>query len=870
MSKNADGIKNNSVSYLSEGNRALREKKYDKAIALYKKAVTKSPSLKEMIIFNLTHALKNKKIDFDLFDQKKTEDKTYNYEGRLESFKNFTLRGWAVEKENPKKILKLEVRVDGILFCMVNAEKPRNDLKRLNKSSGKGGYEVCLPSCLFTKDKQVLEVLYPDGTVLGSIEAEGEQSSTKEDMNFFPFPDSISIIVPIFNALEDVCVCIDRIIKYTDKSVEVILIDDASTDPRVYEYLCKANLPKNFRIYQNKVNLGFTKTVNKGIEIAQENDVVLLNSDARVTPRWLDGFKRALSTDIKIATVTAMSDRAGAFSAPNIGNENQLPDNVSEENYSIAFRRRGKGFYPTVPTGNGFCMFIRRACINEIGNLDEEAFPRGYGEENDFCMRARSKGWRNVIDDRTYVFHDRSKSFGTEKNLLITQGRSIIDSRYPDYKKAIEVYSNSPLINMARYQARKALEDCKAGILPRGLFVISTLTGGTPQTNKDLMLALSGRVECWLLHCDSKVLSLYMIGEAGIQILIRKHILTELVDPLTHKSAEYDRVVNNWLRIYDFEFVHIRHLSWHSLTLPKIAKENGCRTLLSFHDYYVLCPTVKLIDGNNFYCGGVCTKNNGVPCKPELWDDASLPELKNKWVYKWRDIFSGVFQYCDFFITTHESVKETVLEYFDISKDDFFVIPHGRDFDDFYDLSITYNKEGAFNILIPGNVSAPKGSEIIKEILERDSTGLINFHILGKSNINFKHPRLIMHGSYQRDEFSKHVLPTKAHIGAVFSIWNETWCHTLTELWSVGIPVLSLNFLTVAERIKRTSNGWVSTENNIDSVLEKIYELMKNPSEIDLKRKNVISWQTNVAVKESTNVMADRYYELYTSINSGK
>ncbi len=125
-------------------------------------------------------------------------------------------------------------------------------------------------------------------------------------------------------------------------------------------------------------------------------------------------------------------------------------------------------------------MFISRACMDEIGMLDEEAFPGGYGEENDFCMRAVRAGWRNIIDDRTYVFHDRSKSFREAKTDLLIRHRAVIDDRYPEYKKAIEVFSDGTLTNVARFQARRALIDCGtvSASLPRALYVTSTKTGG--------------------------------------------------------------------------------------------------------------------------------------------------------------------------------------------------------------------------------------------------------------------------------------------------------------------------------------------------------------------------------------------------------
>ncbi|OOF12993.1 hypothetical protein BZG84_16135, partial [Salinivibrio sp. PR932] len=605
-----------------------------------------------------------------------------------------------------------------------------------------------------------------------------------------------------------------------------------STDPEINKILSDVEKYNSFRVFHNKKNLGFTKTVNKGIELAKENDVILLNSDARVTPRWIQGFQRALRTDSNIATVTAMSDRAGAFSAPKMGNDNDLPEGVSEVDYAIAFRRNAIGYYPTVPTGNGFCMYIRRTCINHIGALDSDAFPRGYGEENDFCMRARDNGWRNIIDDRTYVFHDRSKSFGGQKTELIKAGRAVIDKRYPDFKKSISVFSESSVISAARFKAGIAMKDCQS-ILPRGLFVISTLTGGTPQTNRDLMLALSDRVEGWLLHCDSKVMSLYRIYSNQPDEVVQRHVLKEPVDVLTHHNAEYDRVLTNWLYKYDFEFVHIRHLAWHSLSLPKLAKESGARVINSFHDFYTICPTVKLLDGENKYCNGKCSNSESGNCKPDLWGSDSLPKLENAWVNKWREKFSHALSYCDAFVTTHESVRKTILESLAIPSECFHVIPHGRDFKQLYQLSEPYKNGDTLKVLIPGNIAIAKGSKIIEELLENDVDEKLHFHILGKSNLKYQHPRLTFHGEYKRDEFAEHVKKIKPHVGAVFSIWNETWCHTLTEMLSVGLPCASLPFETVSTRIKDNDVGWVFPNDNIEKIKDCFYNL--NSEEVILK-----------------------------------
>ncbi|MFN9953265.1 MAG: glycosyltransferase family 2 protein, partial [bacterium] len=57
------------------------------------------------------------------------------------------------------------------------------------------------------------------------------------------------------------------------------------------------------------------------------------------------------------------------------------------------------------PTGVGFCIYLRRDCLAEIGDFDEDPFGRGYGEENELCQRAIAAGWRNLIAADVFVHH---------------------------------------------------------------------------------------------------------------------------------------------------------------------------------------------------------------------------------------------------------------------------------------------------------------------------------------------------------------------------------------------------------------------------------------------------------------------------------
>ena len=42
-----------------------------------------------------------------------------------------------------------------------------------------------------------------------------------------------------------------------------------------------------------------------------------------------------------------------------------------------------------IPVGVGFCLYLRRDCLNAAGLFRADLFAQGYGEENDLCLRAR-------------------------------------------------------------------------------------------------------------------------------------------------------------------------------------------------------------------------------------------------------------------------------------------------------------------------------------------------------------------------------------------------------------------------------------------------------------------------------------------------
>ena len=308
---------------------------------------------------------------------------------------------------------------------------------------------------------------------------------------------NITVLVPVYNAFDDVQRCVASLIRNTTRPVTLLLIDDASPDDRIGPLLESfAASSDQITLSTNSANLGFVATVNAGFAQRPDDDVIILNSDTEVPPRWVELFAAA-GADPTVATVTAMSNNAGAFSAPNVGQHNELPGGIDDVGRSVA--QHSERLRPEVPTGHGFAMLIKREALDDLNGFDEENFGRGYCEENDFCMRAAAAGWRNVVADDVLVAHHGSASFGDNKAELLAVNRARLSELHPTYSDEVQEFLRDDRMAAVRGHVAAGFERVR-GVRPRVLFVLHAGGGGTPQTNADLMNGVSKRYEPILLR----------------------------------------------------------------------------------------------------------------------------------------------------------------------------------------------------------------------------------------------------------------------------------------------------------------------------------------------------------------------------------
>ncbi|MBT8061410.1 MAG: glycosyltransferase [Xanthomonadales bacterium] len=263
------------------------------------------------------------------------------------------------------------------------------------------------------------------------------------------------IVIPVFNAHEDVQACLASVQAHSP-AAEVLVIDDASSDARVAPML-KAwqDSATRRRVITHDRNQGFVRSANRGMQ-QFDGDIVLLNSDTLVTPGWLEALSDCLASDPAIATATPWTNNGEIASFPDLCVAAPVPENL--ERFAAAIAQGGQPVYPEIPTAVGFCMAISGRALKAVGEFDAELFGRGYGEENDFSLRAKAAGFRNVLCDNAYVAHIGGRSF---KSVNMAPGPESMDrllSRHPDYQQLIAEFIEADPLADRRLQLARAVQ----------------------------------------------------------------------------------------------------------------------------------------------------------------------------------------------------------------------------------------------------------------------------------------------------------------------------------------------------------------------------------------------------------------------------
>jgi|JYMV01.1.fsa_nt_gi GT2 family glycosyltransferase/glycosyltransferase involved in cell wall biosynthesis len=606
-----------------------------------------------------------------------------------------------------------------------------------------------------------------------------------------PKEQRVTIILPVYNAFDLLPEVLGRVVRHTDLQYRLVVVEDASPDPRVRPWLRQEvaalrETGAEVTLLENDPNLGFIRSVNKGFALAREHPgepVVLLNSDAFVPADWASRLVAPILSDPKVATVTPMSNDAEIYSLPSICRRTVLEAGQGDA-IDAAARGLSAALPPAeAPTGVGFCMAMNPAFLEKIPNFDT-VFGRGYGEEVDWCRRVAALGGRHLGLPSLFVEHRGGESFGSEEKLrLVQRNNAVIESRYPGYDRAVQSFiSEDPLLT-PRLALALAWADSLPDLEEVPVFVVHSMGGGVEFYLQDRIKELSVALVLRLGGPLRYRLELVVKGEEAIAgATADRDVLLDLVHRLHQRRVVYACAVG------DPEPVTIPDL------LISLA---GDRPLnVEFHDFLPISPSYTLLDSDGVY--------RGLPRPPQAdrahqarQRDGSYLSLAS-WQEAWgravltatevtvfsrssRELVAAVWPEARIKVRPHRLLQD---------------IPH-----------ITPPPPEAPAVLgVLGNIGAQKGAAVVSALSRTLRPG--GLVLVGNMDPAFPlPPSTPITGTYALDDLESLAARYGVTAWLIPSVWPETFSYTTHEAIATGLPVIAFDLGAQGEAVRQAPNG---------------------------------------------------------------
>lgn len=607
----------------------------------------------------------------------------------------------------------------------------------------------------------------------------------------------IDVIVPVYMGREYCLDCIESAVAATcGAPMDLVVINDASPDPELNAALRRLAASHGFLLLENNSNLGFVGTVNRGMRLHPGRDVVLLNSDTLVTDGWLDRLKKAAYSANNVGTVTPFSNNATICSFPEFCQDNPLPQGISLGELDNYFAVANPGETVDVPTAVGFCMYIKRDALDETGYFDEGLWGKGYGEENDFCLRSSTLGWRHVVACDLFVTHRGGASFGDKKKQQVNANLAKLNAIYPDYASTIQRFISQDPLADARNRVVKAL--FKRHSSRYILFMMHGLGGGTK------------------LAADQ--LATRLIGEGMATLELRALNFTRWrLGALDQHYAMYYRYPQDYQRlVQDLRELGVWHVHFHhTIGFPRriwgISAELGVEYDFTLHDYLSICPRINMIDESGEYCQDAqysadtctrCVKINGL-------HDAVAAQYQEFGgnVMEWRSIYNGLLRQARRIFAPSRDAAARLAKHFEALN--LRVEPHLEE------LSIPPkgSRSGDNHVVaVLGAIGQHKGYDILLRCARHaEKNGLpLKFVVIGYTSDDaglLKYGNIAITGEYRQEELPELIKQSGATVALFLSPWPETYSYTLSEAWKNGLYPIAFDIGAIAERIKEVNYG---------------------------------------------------------------
>ncbi|WP_099508695.1 FkbM family methyltransferase [Microvirga ossetica] len=612
---------------------------------------------------------------------------------------------------------------------------------------------------------------------------------------------AIDIIVPVYGQARETLNCLAHVLSATQKTgYELIVIDDCGPDkdlPAQLEELAALGL---FTLLKNRQNLGFVATVNRGMQLHPDRDVLLLNSDTAVYGDWLDRILKSAHSEDKIGTITPLSNNATICSYPKFVSDND--DELELDNATLdqiaAEVNAGKSV--EIPTGVGFCMFISRACIAEVGLFDVENFGRGYGEENDFCRRAAKRGWRNILVGDVFVRHYGGASFGDTKHARVMEAQKKLEKLHPEYFSLVHQFiKDDPVLEIReRLDIERLRRTASTG--EAMLFITLGRGGGTERHVQEMKSALEAEgTPVFIARSNTR--------QHGV-LSLDSHGLCNVPNLPTFDVPEDVEALVRAIRALNIKHIHVQHLADAGDDVEQMirtaAESVGLNYDVTVHDYMFICPRINLIGQSGLYCGE--PEDEG--CNACL---KAFPSIAgHHTIQDWRGRFGEFLSGARAVFVPSTDVAKRLRRYY--PQTSFVVRPHFTAMNE--PVSHRSSHHSSRRIAIIGAIGPHKGVRLLLECAKyAASQGVpLSFVVIGYTAIDDELrtlPNVTITGAYGEADVQRLIAEHAPDIAWFPAVWPETFSYTLSVAFEAGLFPVTYDFGAPAERMRAV--GWGAT-----------------------------------------------------------
>jgi GT2 family glycosyltransferase/glycosyltransferase involved in cell wall biosynthesis len=679
----------------------------------------------------------------------------------------------------------------------------------------------------------------------------------------------VDVIIPVYKGYAETRRCIESVLQaHCTTPFELVLVDDASPEPDLAEYCASLEDRPGVSVLHNPENLGFVATVNRGMRLHPERDVVLLNSDTEVANDWLDRLRRGAHSEADIGTVTPFSNNATICSYPNSCADNAMPE-IGLAELDAVFAQANAGEHVDLPTAVGFCMYIKRACLDQVGLFDAGRFGRGYGEENDFSRRAAKAGWRNVLCADVFVFHAGGVSFEGERAALMAASAEALASLHPEYEALVQKfvavdpparYRLAVDIELARRRmglSPVAPDQGRDAPKPVQLHVVHDLGGGIARWCQNYCQADEARINLVLRpwsqgHAMGQGLMLFAGG--GDAEPLGFWSFTSPIPATVDTHPEYRRALDAIVNDYGVGAILVSSLIGHSLD----ALDTGLPTILVQHDFYPYCPAIHI------YFQGVCQTCDAARLAQCAADNPAFNPAHR--LFPVEERLRVRERYVDLVERRNLSIvvpSRSTREHFqrllpNLDPTRFVTIAHGH----LAELSpIPYSGAvagGKLRIVVLGMLSESKGVGLLSEgmdrLLEFAEVTLLGAREMGE--LFTDKPGVQVISEYSPADLPAILAAMRPDVGLLLSVVPETFSYTLSELFMLGIPPAATRLGSFAERIFPGQTGYLF-EPNVEAMLACLSGIHGDRETLRRIRTNVLT----LGMRSAKEMVAD-YHRL--------